>query len=143
MYDGLELSKYIVSKCIQDDCPITNLQLQRILYLVQREFLQKRGCPAFEDSIQAWSFGPAIPDVYYYFCGFGAMPISHLYGNHVHEIEPNDRNLVDNIVEAKRELSPWILCAETNKGDGAWDAVFQTGAGNKSVIPVSLIQTIG
>lgn len=73
MYDGLELSK-----CILDNCPITNLQLQRILYLVQRNFLQKRGCPAFEDSIQAWQFGPVIPCVYYYFCGFGAMPISHL-----------------------------------------------------------------
>lgn len=141
MYDGLELSKYIVSKCIWDNCPITNLQLQRILYLVQRGFLQKRGCPAFDDSIKAWQFGPVIPCVYYYFCGFGAMPISHLYGKH--EINPNGRDFVDNIVEAKRALPPWILCAETNKDAGAWDTVFQAGAGNRNVIPVSLIKTIG
>lgn len=141
MYDGLELSKYIVSKCIRENCQITNLQLQRILYLVQREFLQKRGCPAFEDSIQAWPFGPVIPKVYYYFCGFGVMPISHLYGQH--EIDPDGRELVDNIVEAKRTLPPWILCAETNKNNGAWDKTYRNGAGNENVIPVSLIQTIG
>lgn len=141
MYDGLELSKYIVSKCIQDDCPITNLQLQRILYLVQLEFLQKRDCPAFDDSIQAWSFGPVIPKVYYYFCGFGAMPISHLYGKH--EIASDGKELVDNIVEAKRELPPWILCTETNKNNGAWDKTYRNGAGNEDIIPVSLIQTIG
>lgn len=141
MYSALELSKYITAKCIQDERPITNLQLQRILYLVQRDFLQKRGCPAFEDSIQAWQFGPVIPEVYYYFCGFGVMPVSHLYGQH--EINPDDRAFVDSIIEAKRKLPPWDLTAETNKNDGAWDRTYQDGAGNKNVIPVSLMQTIG
>ena len=53
----LELSKYIVMKCIKDNHPISNLQLQKILYYIQREFLQKLGMLAFSESIEAWPFG--------------------------------------------------------------------------------------
>ena len=41
MYSALELSKYIVTKCINDGKPISNLQLQKILYYIQRDFLNK------------------------------------------------------------------------------------------------------
>lgn len=57
MYKAMDLANYIVDKCIKDNVPITNLQLQRILYFVQKDFL-KRGSPAFLDEIEAWEFGP-------------------------------------------------------------------------------------
>ena len=44
MYKATELAKYIVTKCTNEDQPITNLQLQKILYYIQKEFLkQARG----------------------------------------------------------------------------------------------------
>ena len=41
MYKALDLANYIVDKCIKDDAPITNLQLQRILYFIQKDFPQE------------------------------------------------------------------------------------------------------
>lgn len=38
MYDALELAKYIVRKCIIDKHPISNLQLQKILFLSSASF---------------------------------------------------------------------------------------------------------
>ena len=32
IYSALDLSKYIVSKCVRENCPVSNLQLQKILY---------------------------------------------------------------------------------------------------------------
>ena len=43
MYKAIDLSKYIVSKCVRDNIPISNLQLQKILYYIQREFLNQIG----------------------------------------------------------------------------------------------------
>ena len=71
---AVDLSKYIVTKCAVDDCPISNLQLQKILYYIQKYFL-KHDSIAFYDDIEAWQFGPVVPSSYYRFCGFGAMPI--------------------------------------------------------------------
>ena len=143
MYMAVQLARYIVSKCIQDGCPISNLQLQKILYYVQKEFL-KSGKPAFSDDLEAWQFGPVVPSVYYLFCGFGAMPIT-FFGNNESpiEIDPADRNVIDQIVEEKRQLPPWDLVEETHKSGGAWDGIYQNGKGNHQIIPNNLIEEFG
>lgn len=53
---ALDLSKYIVSRCVNDGCPISNLQLQKILYYIQKEFLQTRNEVMFYDDIEAANY---------------------------------------------------------------------------------------
>lgn len=146
MYPVLELAKYIVVKCIQDKCPISNLQLQKILYYIQREFLQKLDKLAFSEDVEAWPFGPVVPDVYYYFCGAGAMRIG-ICDNPKEDIIqsiPNEEHLlIDKIIESKRILNPWDMVSETHKPSGAWDSVYQGGYGNRSTIPISKIRSLG
>ena len=139
MYKALDLANYIVDKCIKDDVPITNLQLQRILYFIQKDFL-KRGSRAFSDEIEAWRCGPVVSNVYFYFCGFGAMPISMS-----RDAVPNlstDKNIIDNIVENKRSLTPWEITKETCKITGAWSKVYDNGKGRQHIIPVGLIKEL-
>lgn len=140
MIDALTLAKYIVSKCVQDDCPISNLQLQKILYYIQICFLRKTGAPAFHEDIEAWQFGPVVPEVYYHFCGFGAMPIFSTY-EIMFPLE--NKEDIDLIVEEKRVLKPWDLVEETHKPDGAWSKVYRNGEGNHEIIPVDLIRKAG
>ena len=37
MYLAMTVAKYIVSKCTREKSPISNLQLQKLLYLIQKE----------------------------------------------------------------------------------------------------------
>lgn len=140
MYTAINLSKYIVSKCIEDDHPISNLQLQKILYYIQKDFLSRDDL-AFSDAIEAWQFGPVVPNVYYYYCGYGAMPISSAYEKY--EVDAKDKNAINVIVECKRDLDPWIMVAETHKANGAWDQIYKKGLGNHQVIPTELIKAVG
>ena len=39
MYSALSMAKYIIDKCTKDKYPISNLQLQKILYYIQRELM--------------------------------------------------------------------------------------------------------
>lgn len=140
MYTAIELSKYIVSKCVQENHPISNLQLQKILYYIQKDFLSRDDI-AFLDDIEAWQFGPVVPNVYYYYCGYGAMPISIASGNVL--ISDFDATYVDQIVEVKRELNPWDMVEETHKQDGAWARIYRDGLGNHCIIPTELIKAVG
>ena len=140
-YSAADLSKYIVYKCITDGRPISNMQLQKMLYCIQREFL-KNDRIAFADDIQAWQFGPVVPNVYYTFCGFGAMPIS-VSNKPTIEINEQDRRTVDQIVESKRDFKPWDLVKETHRADGAWAETYRDGRGNYSVISKERIKQIG
>lgn len=140
MHSAVDLSKYIVTKCIHDAQPISNLQLQKILYYVQKAYLD-RGMRAFEDEIEAWQFGPVVPESYYRFSGFGAMPISLPY--EVDDIAESDKAIIDPIVEEKRKLNPWDLVEDTHRANGAWSQVYRGGAGNRKVIPIALIKAVG
>jgi Uncharacterized phage-associated protein len=141
MYKAIDLSKYIVSKCVRDNIPISNLQLQKILYYIQKEFLRDKGQVSFSDDIEAWQFGPVVPNVYYFFCGFGAMPISRMYDDI--SVSGIDLVKVDAIVEEKRILDPWVLVSDTHKPDGAWATIYKNGSGNHKVIPIPLIKAVG
>lgn len=138
-YSAVELSKYIVTKCANDKCPITNLQLQKILYYIQKDYLSRNEL-AFDDLFEAWQFGPVIRQVYYYFCGNGAMPIISKYDT---VIDKSDRCHVDPIVEEKRKLDPWDLVEDTHKQGRAWAKVFNHGQGNKHIIDNDLIRRLG
>ena len=140
MYKAMELSTYIVSKCIKEDCPISNLQLQKILYYIQKAFLD-RGDRAFSDNIEAWQFGPVVPNVYDHYCGYGAMPIS--FSSIKYDVAKEDKQLIDSLVESKRVLAPWDLVEETHKKGGAWDKTYKNGSGSHEVIPTELIKAVG
>lgn len=140
MYTAINLSKYIVTKCAADNMPISNLQLQKILYYIQKDYL-RRDSIAFAEEIEAWQFGPVVPIVYYQFCGFGAMPITNLYTDA--SLSPEDKSIIDEIVEEKRVLDPWIMVEETHKKNGAWDQIYQEGRGNHKIIPRDLIKRVG
>jgi len=137
MYSAIDLSKHIVSKCFRDDCPISNMQLQKILYSVQKNFL-KQGKRAFADEIEAWEFGPVVPNVYYKFCGSGSMPITTDF--QVVDIEKEDLTLIDRIVEEKRLLPPWDLAADICNLNSAWSRAYRKNGRNHNVISIDLIK---
>lgn len=139
MYKALDIAKYVVNKCTVEEHPVSNLQLQKILYYIQKTFLDS-DMIAFEDEIEAWQFGPVVPDVYYKYCGFGSMSIRMKYNVN---IERKYANIIDPIVKVKRILDPWDLVEDTHKPGKAWAQIYKGGLGNHHVIPKSLIKEIG
>lgn len=135
---AVDLSKYIVSKCYLDDCPVTNVELQCLLYIIQRKFL---ACYmiAFYDDFEAWTFGAVVPNSYYRFCGFGAMPITHI--NYEINIEEKRKKFLDLIIETYRRNDPFKLIDEVKIPNGAWETIYNNNNNNrKKIIPIELIK---
>lgn len=144
-YRALDLAKYILQKCIDDSCPISNLQLQKILYYVQGEFLREDR-KAFAEPIEAWILGPVVPSVFERYCMNGAMQILDVPDwmkteeDEVPEISEEVKKIVDKVVEAKRVLPPWDMVRATQKKDGPWDITYADGKGNHKEISLRLIK---
>lgn len=113
-YSALDIAKYIISKCTSDEKPINNLQLQKILYYAQKEFLRVSSA-LFDDEFEAWQFGPVIPSVCYQYCGFGALPIRMQYSTKLDGLTPKELETINDIIEEKRKKNPWELVEETHK----------------------------
>ena len=74
-YSALTIAKYVLRKCTLQNKPLTNIKLQKMLFMIQKEYLKYNNL-CFYENIEAWQFGPCIPKVYYRngYC-YGVMPI--------------------------------------------------------------------
>lgn len=105
-YDVLDISKYIIVRGYELGDFISNLKLQKLLYFVQAEFMVEKGCPCFYSKIEAWAFGPVVPDVYdkYKMFGSGSVPIV---------IEPKDdldyKIIKDLILEEDKQIIDKVI----------------------------------
>lgn len=114
MFDASEIAAYIINKCIDLERPITNLQLQKILYYVQGEFIKKtRGVALFYNEISAWQYGPVVPDVYFKFNGYSSSNINIKQSES--KIQKEIKEIIDPIIAEKSLLSAWKLVEETHK----------------------------
>lgn len=133
MATAVEVAEYIVGICIKDKNAITNMQLQKLLYCVQERFLRETGDPAFDDSIEAWGFGPVVPAAYYRFSTFGAMPITMMLPTEELNLSKKNKKIIRSVVEEKLALSLWDLIDEITGDGGAWSRVYKD-KGNRAVI---------
>ncbi|MDT7931421.1 Panacea domain-containing protein [Clostridium perfringens] len=134
MYEAIEIAKYIINKCIEWNRPISNLQLQKILYYVQGEYIKSTGGEElFNDRIEAWTYGPVVPSVYYEFNVFSSSNINLLYD--VKEIEDRVREIIDPVIESKSLLSAWKLVENTHK-EMPWMSSYEEGRNNTIEIDV-------
>jgi len=142
MFDAVQLAWFILRRCANNETPISNLQLQKMLYFLQRTNLQRKGEPLFSQDIRAWQFGPVVREVYYTFSVFSSLKIIP------EDFDPNpvdivlEQFLLDEIDRRSRQR-PWDLVDETHQEGGAWDITFRHGLGNDQIIPLELIRTDG
>ena len=58
-----------------DDC-MTNLRVNKLLYFAQAWSVVRRNKPLFEEDMQAWKYGPVVPEVYTAFSACGRERIA-------------------------------------------------------------------
>lgn len=67
-----DVARYIINYCNDSEYIISNLKLQKILYFVQAKFLTEMTYPCFSEEIEAWNFGPVVPQIYSEYKKFGS-----------------------------------------------------------------------
>lgn len=140
MYTAMQIARYIINLCYNEKRPVSNLELQKILYFLQVYYMRhNNGTPLFSDLIYAWPYGPVIPDVYYTFNGYGGGLIRNSYD--VSDITQEVRDLLRPIILYLEQKGPWTLVDMSHLKGGPWDQVFRGGIGDREVIDISLLQS--
>lgn len=142
-YEVFDIAKYIIQKSNEDGYPVSNLQLQKMLYYVQREFLQKKRYPLFSAEFEAWRFGPVVPEVYRKYCGSAALPLTLYDYSPFNEIDNDAKELINQVVREKAKLNPWDMVRDLHQPTKAWATVYRDGEGIYDIIPKELIRKLG
>jgi len=136
MYSALAIAKHIIDYCNDNGINISNLKLQKILYFVQAEFLVSLGEPCFRSKIEAWDFGPVVPDVYHEYKFYGGASIPKSSPFYQEQIDNRHQRLIDNIVRATADYSAATLVEVTHNQD-PWKNVYRQGQ-NREISNVAL-----
>lgn len=136
---ALEAAKFA---CEASGWTLTNLQLQKILYIAHMVHLGRTNQPLIEgDMFEAWDYGPVLPNVYRRVSSFGAGNIRNIFFS-VRSLEyPWDSEEIDTLsdaVEQLKDVPPFKLVEMVHDHRGAWGQVYDPRYRN-SDIPNALI----
>lgn len=126
MYDVQDVAEYVITYSEDKDYGISNLKLQKILYLIQAYFLMQTKKPCFSEEIEAWDFGPVIPEVYRRYKQFGSTDIQVRCLN-LEKVQKRfrkeDRKRIDAVIDKFADFSTANLTILT-QNQAPWNEAF-------------------
>jgi uncharacterized phage-associated protein len=105
---------------------ITPMKLQKMLYFLYRDYLQKADMALFTERFSAWKYGPVLESVYYTFRNYGSEMITQ-YGGYpgpIYSVKENAdktlKKLLNELWETCKPYTGIYLSRLTHNPEGAW-----------------------
>ena len=111
-----------------DNIWMTPMKLQKLVYIANGFHLAFWGEPLFKDPIEAWSYGPVIPNLYHKIKKYGADEITGLvsrsrYHNPDLPDDENAKSVLKDVYEIYRDDSAAELSRMTHAKGSPWRTV--------------------
>lgn len=124
MVDIMDLSEYIIYYSNIKDYGISCLKLQKILYLLQAEWLITRDERLFADKIIAWDFGVVVLEVYRKYIQWGGLDIpTSKDKSNINKfklmISKKDLRLINDLLDYFKDYSA-VLLTDITCGQAPW-----------------------
>ena len=127
-YKAIDIAEYFLWKADQDNQELlSNMKLQKLLYYAQGLFLVVNDSLLFKEKIEAWTYGPVIPNLYHFYKEYGANGIPANSGFDPLLIDEDTRDILDEIYEVFGQFSA-IRLMEIAHSDKCWE---DTDIGNE------------
>ena len=149
MYKATEIAAVFVQKGIDDKKPVTQMQVQKLVYFAHGLHLALTGEPLIYEQFQAWRFGPVVPSIYQRYKFEGASPIletsiGYTRSQYPPALEGTAKQAVNNTWDILKDLSGSQLSNWTHKSGLAWSAYYRPdehgSIENDIIIPNSRIR---
>jgi len=103
------------------DYNITNLAMQKLLYLSHMFHMGKTGEALIDGHFEAWDLGPVEPSLYHMLKIFGNKPILGVFYEYQSFPEESmEKKNIDYILSSLEGKSAWQLVQITHQSHGAW-----------------------
>lgn len=140
MFDPTTLSNNVLYRAFKEDCEVTPMKLQKILYFIASEYGKATSEPLFREPFEAWRYGPVLRSVYSEFSTYRSKPI----GSYAKDARgasymidegqnPALATAIDTVWNATRGIDAVRLSRITHNQGSAWHKTWtQNGGGSIS-----------
>lgn len=107
---------------------LSNLKLQKILFLAHMVHLGEKGSPLVNERFEAWDYGPVSPDLYRQVKAFGSSPVRNVFHGYTAPTDPAIIDSLDDVLNQVGHLTAGQLVQMTHRAGGAWDTHYIPGS---------------
>ena len=75
MYSAKAIANYFLDKADEESISLTPMKIIKLVYIAHGWYLALTDKPLIKDYVEAWTYGPVIPDLYHEFKKYGNRPI--------------------------------------------------------------------
>jgi uncharacterized phage-associated protein len=137
IYSSLTIADWFREK---SNNTLTPLQLIKLTYIAHGWCLALHEAPLIDQDVQAWQYGPVIPDLYHQIKHFRGNSVSEQISATAKPIESETKSLLESVFAAYGHLTGEKLSALTHAKGTPWSDVWDR-MGRNAVISDMLIKT--
>lgn len=129
MFSAITIADEMLKRAKAKGKALTPLQLMKLVYIAHGWSLGMLGRDLFPDRIEAWKYGPVIPDLYQATkrYGRGPIPIELVGDPEDSAVDVDTRAFLDDIFSKYGHLSGTALSTLTHKSGSPWHQVYEDG----------------
>jgi uncharacterized phage-associated protein len=106
---------------------ISNLQIQKMLYLADMNFVGQGQGRLISEDFEAWDYGPVLPSLYHSLKAFGAKPVPDVFWGASDISGTAEAVILDRAWKSLRHQSAGQLVENTHWVGGAWAKKYLNG----------------
>lgn len=114
--------------CALSGWKLSNLQLQKMLYIADMNFVGQGYGRLVDEDFEAWDYGPVLPTLYHKCKAFGSKPVPQVFWGAADIRGTNEAWFLDTAWESLKSATPGQLVESTHSALGAWVRRYVPGA---------------
>ena len=119
-YDARQIANWFVSKGQESGKHFSIMELLKLVYISHGWHLEVFGQPLIRNRIEAWKFGPVIPDVYSAFRPQG-VTVKQPVALSSAPLPPQVEKLLEEVMAIYGKMPAFKLSDITHEAGGPWD----------------------
>lgn len=77
MITSTNVANNFLERGFQEKINISPMKMQKLIYILYKEYLKRTGLKLFTENFEVWKYGPVLPSVYNEFKSYRANPIKN------------------------------------------------------------------
>lgn len=137
MHDSKTVADYFIEKAEEEDSTVTPMKLLKLVYFAHGYNLALEDEALIREPVEAWEYGPVIPDLYHSVKGYGDNPVreklseTNVFGIQKETVSDNrTQEILDAVWDAYSKYDAVVLSDMTHMPGTPWYDLYQEYGGD-------------
>jgi len=127
MHSSIEIANKLIEIAKKNKKTLTPMQLIKLVFLCHGWMLGLYRRHLINDSIEAWKYGPVIPNLYQKIKQFRSNPVTTISYNNKYDFDEDELDIINQVYNIYGNYNGIQLSVLTHEKDSPWDITWKNG----------------